>query len=82
MTHADCLAFIKDRGGHIITSHTIPESFSGDGLIVASFDDKDKNFFVETSLNHTDKALFRPYEEDIQTLIDAYMGAKPRKDIQ
>lgn len=82
MTHADCLDFIKDRGGHIITSHTIPESFSGDGLIVASFDERDKNFTVETSLNHTDKALFRPYEEDIEILIKAYTGVKPRKEQQ
>jgi FkbM family methyltransferase len=72
MTHFDCLNFIKENGGHIIASHTIPESFSGDGLIVASFDDSDKNFKVETSLNHVDKALFRPYEEDIQLLVDAY----------
>ena len=72
MTHAGCLSFIKDRGGHIITSHTIPESFSGDGLIVASFSDMDKDFHLETSLNHTDQSLFRSYEEDIQILTDYY----------
>lgn len=72
MTHADCLEFIKNEGGHIISSHTIPESFSGDGLIVASFSNHDKDFKVETSLNHVDEALFRTYEEDLQILIDHY----------
>lgn len=72
MTHADCLDFIKSLGGHIISSHTIPESFSGDGLIVASFDDKDKGFKVETSINHSDQSLFRPYEEDLNILMNAY----------
>ena len=74
-THADCLTFIKKRGGHIISSHTIPESFSGDGLIVASFDERDKDFTVDTSINHTDAALFRTYEDDLQILIDAYRAA-------
>jgi FkbM family methyltransferase len=78
MTHGDCLKFIKDNGGHIIASHTIPESFSGDGLIVASFSDKDKDFTVDTSLNHVDQSLFRPYEEDLQTLIDTYRTWEPK----
>jgi hypothetical protein len=76
MTHADCLSFVKNMGGHIISSHTIPESFSGDGLIVASFDNKDKDFKVETSINHSDQSLFRPYEEDLNILINEYTKDK------
>jgi FkbM family methyltransferase len=68
-THGECMAFIKENGGSIISSHTIPESFSGDGLIVASFDPRDEDFKVETSLNHTDKSIFRPYEEDLAILL-------------
>jgi len=71
-THQECLHFIKKNGGHIISSHTVAESFSGDGLIVASFDDRDKNFKVETSINHTDQSLFRSYEEDVALLADLY----------
>lgn len=72
MIHADCLKFIKEMGGHIITSHTISESFSGDGLIVASFDARDKDLLIDTSINHSDRSLFRPFEEDIQILVDYY----------
>jgi len=78
-THIDCLNFIKSLGGHIISSHTVPESFSGDGLIVASFSDEDRNFVVTTSINHTDRSLFRPYEEDLQILLDAYSSTKPQQ---
>lgn len=79
-THAECIEFIKTRGGHIITSHTIPESFSGDGLIVASFDEQDKDFKIETSINHSDQSLFRPYEQDLKILFDGYKGMSPRKE--
>lgn len=69
-THKDCLQLITNNGGHIVASHTIPESFSGDGLIIASFDDKDKNFKVDMSLNHSDQSLFRSYEDDLEILIN------------
>lgn len=35
--HEKCLQWIKDHGGRIIAEHTVYESYSGDGLIVASF---------------------------------------------
>jgi FkbM family methyltransferase len=71
-THNECINFIKNNGGHVITSHTIPESFSGDGLVVASFEKMDKDFKVATSINHTDASLFRPYEEDLVLLAELY----------
>lgn len=71
-THQECLHFIRQHGGHIIMSHTIAESFSGDGLIVASFDERDKDFTIESSVNHTDQSLFRSYEEDIALLAQLY----------
>lgn len=71
-THADCVDLIKKNGGNIIMSHTIAESYSGDGLIIASFSEEDKDFTIKGSLNHTDKSLFRPYEKDIALLVEAY----------
>lgn len=41
-THADCLAAIATAGGHILAQHDVQESFSGDGLIVASFAPQDR----------------------------------------
>ena len=71
-THQECLHYLKENGAHIISSHTIAESFSGDGLIVASFSDEDEDFEVTTSMNHTDRSLFRPYEEDVALLAALY----------
>lgn len=42
-THGDCLAMIETMGGAILAEHDVQESFSGDGLIVASFLAADRN---------------------------------------
>ena len=75
--HHRCLEFIKDHGGHIILSHTISESFSGDGLIVASFDPRDRDFpEIKISRNYPTASLFREVEYD---LADAYQEIKTLK---
>jgi FkbM family methyltransferase len=68
LMHQKCLEFIKSRGGNIISEHTVLESCSGDGLIVASFDEQDADFKVEVSLQHSNDSLFRAYEYDIDIL--------------
>jgi FkbM family methyltransferase len=70
LTHKHCADFIKQLGGHIISSHNVLESFSGDGLIVASFDDRDRDFHIDTSINTSQHSLFRSYEEDLGILLD------------
>lgn len=40
-THEDCLRTIRRLGGTILAEHAVEESFSGDGLIVASLDPQD-----------------------------------------
>ena len=40
-THRDCLATLINLGAVILCEHSVDESFSGDGLIVASFFEKD-----------------------------------------
>lgn len=70
LTHKKCIDFLNANGAHIITSHTVLESFSGDGLIVASFNKKDKDISINTSLNHTDNSLFRSSEEDLAIAIE------------
>ena len=71
MTHQKCEQLISELGGHIVASHNVVESFSGDGLIVASFDKADEDFHVDISVN-TGPSLFRPYELDIAVMIQAY----------
>lgn len=70
--HQKCLEFIKINGGHIISSHTILESCSGDGLIVASFSENDKDFKVAVTLQPTDDSLFRAAEIDTAILWEAH----------
>ena len=72
LTHQKCIDFIRHNGGHIVASHTVLESSSGDGLIAASFDSKDKGFKIDVSVNHTDDSLFRSYERDLAILINYY----------
>ena len=40
--HQRCIAFLKAHGASILAEHSVSESFSGDGLIVASFDPADR----------------------------------------
>lgn len=41
-THGECCDMIRSLGGHILIEHDVQESFSGDGLIVASFFSQDR----------------------------------------
>jgi len=60
-THQDCLRLIRDLGGVILAEHSIEESFSGDGLIAASFLPSDRSVFLpECSINQPENSLFGP----------------------
>ena len=47
LIHQTCRARIECLGGHIICEISIPESCSGDGLIVASFDVRDRDMQID-----------------------------------
>jgi FkbM family methyltransferase len=49
LTHQRCLDLLRQLGAHVLVEHTVAESFSGDGLIVVSFDDRDRDLRVATS---------------------------------
>jgi Methyltransferase FkbM domain len=58
-THEECLEVIQRLGGCILEEHSVEESFSGDGLIVASLDPSDRNLKLPTiSRNSVEKSLF------------------------
>jgi hypothetical protein len=58
-THADCLAEIVSQGGAILYQHAVEESFSGDGLIIATFYLEDRNIILPNmSRNKAETALF------------------------
>jgi FkbM family methyltransferase len=57
-THERCLATLDDAGVHVIAAHTVGESFSGDGLIAASADPRDRDMRVEVSRCLPSESLF------------------------
>jgi FkbM family methyltransferase len=58
-THADCLKAIRSMGGHVLIEHNVQQSFSGDGLIAASFYAQDRNVVLPAiSRNVATKSLF------------------------
>lgn len=65
LTHERCLHGLAGLGAHIITEHTVDESYSGDGLIVASFSELDRDFSVEVSRNRASASLFRSLNYDL-----------------
>ncbi len=65
LTHQKCLQFLQDKGIQILVSHNVIESYSGDGLIVASTKAEDANLSREISLNHPTNCLFREMEYDL-----------------
>jgi FkbM family methyltransferase len=56
-THQRCIQWIKEKNGHIIAEHTVEESFSGDGMIAASFHEKER-IKVTISYNRAEHSLF------------------------
>ena len=61
-THFDCLQQLRLLGANILVEHDVIESFSGDGLILASFYLEDVNLhFPEISRNRAESSLFSCY---------------------
>jgi len=69
VTHQECLEKIGQLGGFIVSEHSIPESYSGDGLILASFLKDDKDWKIQTSYNRSLNSLFGELELRLQSQI-------------
>lgn len=66
LTHQKCLAFIRDHGGQVLAEHSVAESFSGDGLVAASFASEDPVIEpIPLSRNEASQSLFRETEYDL-----------------
>jgi FkbM family methyltransferase len=61
-THFECLQQLRLLGASILIEHDVIESFSGDGLILASFYPEDANlYFPKISRNRSESSLFTDY---------------------
>lgn len=66
LTHQRCLDLLRQLGAHIVVEHTVAESFSGDGLIVASFDDRDRDLTVVTARCRVGDSWFGDPLQDLE----------------
>jgi FkbM family methyltransferase len=65
LTHEDCLAAVESAGAHVLVEHTVQESCSGDGLIVASTDPRDRDLEIEITRCRARDSLFGGLERDL-----------------
>lgn len=72
-THQDALSLLRELGAHVVTEHTVGESFSGDGLVVAAFDPADADLVVSVSHARYSESLFgslEPHMEHLRVLAE------------
>lgn len=65
LLHHRCLEHLNNLGAQVIAEHSVAESYSGDGLIVASLSPADRGFTVPISRNVPSTSLFRETEFDL-----------------
>lgn len=59
-THLDCVETLRELGATILVEHDVVESFSGDGLILASTMPEDRDlWFPSISRNRAETSLFK-----------------------
>jgi hypothetical protein len=68
--HNRCLNAVVAAGGHIIAEHSVSESYSGDGLIVASFHARDKDLRVDVTRAVARDSLFGELEPELARAFD------------
>ncbi len=65
-THRQVIDQVVDLGGHIVAEHSVSESFSGDGLVVAAFWRQDADFVVSLPHARSVDTLFGEWEPRLQ----------------
>jgi hypothetical protein len=65
LTHQRCLQMLVGAGAHLIAEHSVSESCSGDGLIAASMDSRDRDLHAEVSVVRPRNTLFGELEWDL-----------------
>lgn len=65
LTHQRCLAWLRTHDAFIVGEHSVPESFSGDGLIVAVFGGQPEIPLPPVSRNKPSSSLFGETEYDL-----------------
>lgn len=69
-THQETLRRVEELGGHVLVEHTIGESYSGDGLVVVSFDPQDRDLTIDVSHARYKESYFGEVEPDLQGVLE------------
>jgi FkbM family methyltransferase len=69
LTHQRALSLLTEAGAHVIAEHSVSESFSGDGLIAVSFDERDRDLRVDISHARARDSLFGELEGEVNHFI-------------
>lgn len=65
VTHQEARDLLEACGAHFVAEHTVGESFSGDGLIAAAFEDRDRELSVRISRARYGESLSGELERDL-----------------
>ncbi len=76
LTHERCLELLADHGAHVLVEHTVQESSSGDGLIVASTDPRDAGLRIDVSRARARDTLFGPLDHDLAATLKELRDAR------
>ena len=80
LTHQRALQLLQNAGAHVIAEHSVPESFSGDGLIAVSFDARDVDLTVPITFARSKDSIFDEVEFELNTarnmLADAQVAVR------
>lgn len=81
LTHPRCLEWLRDHGATIIDEHSVSESYSGDGLIVAVFGQPPRGMTLPPiTRNVPSRSLFRETEYDLAEMAEE--NARLRQEIE
>jgi FkbM family methyltransferase len=69
LIHQKCLSLLVQAGAHIVAEHTVYESCSGDGLIVAAMRESDRDLHAEVSMVRARDSLWGEPEVEIARLL-------------
>ena len=75
-THQDALRILQENGAYIICEHSVSESYSGDGFILASFFEEDKSLKIAISYNRSKNSLFGEWEPRLATYMNSQKNSK------
>jgi len=80
-THEDCVRALQSLGAKVFVDHNVYESFSGDGLIVASFAAEDRSIVLPAiSRNVHERSLFSGWISRAPSAVAAAGVVTPRRN--